>query len=35
MTYTREADVKLFAQCTDALKPLTEQKRFGAVLVRF
>jgi hypothetical protein len=32
MTHTRDADAALFPQFADALKPLTKQKRFGAVL---
>lgn len=35
MTHTREADANLFTQFIEALKPLTEQKKFGAVLAQF
>jgi uncharacterized protein YecE (DUF72 family) len=35
MTHTREANAELFTQFIDALKPLTEQKKFGAVLAQF
>jgi uncharacterized protein YecE (DUF72 family) len=35
MTHTRQADAQLFAQFTDALKPLIEQEHFGAVLAQF
>ena len=35
MTHTRDADAALFPQFIEALKPLTEQKKFGAILAQF
>jgi uncharacterized protein YecE (DUF72 family) len=35
MTHTREADAALFTQFTEALKPLIEPNKFGAVLAQF
>jgi uncharacterized protein YecE (DUF72 family) len=35
MTHTRDADAALFPQFIEALKPLTDQKKFGAVLAQF
>ncbi len=35
MTHTREADPALFAQFADALKPLIEAQKFGAILAQF
>jgi uncharacterized protein YecE (DUF72 family) len=35
MTHTRDATAMLFPQFIEALKPLTEQKKFGAILAQF
>jgi len=35
MTHTRDADAALFPQFLGALKPLIDQKKFGAVLAQF
>lgn len=35
MTHTREAEPALFAQFIEALKPLRDEKKFGAVLAQF
>jgi len=35
MTHTRDADAALFPQFIEALKPLADQKKFGAVLAQF
>jgi len=35
MTHTRDADAALFPQFIEALKPLTDQKKFGTVLAQF
>jgi uncharacterized protein YecE (DUF72 family) len=35
MTHTRDADPALFQQFVDALKPLTDAQKFGAVLAQF
>jgi uncharacterized protein YecE (DUF72 family) len=35
MTHTRDAATTLFSQFIEALKPLTEQKKFGAILAQF
>ncbi len=35
MTHTRDADPALFPQFIDALKPLQDEKKFGAVLAQF
>jgi uncharacterized protein YecE (DUF72 family) len=35
MTHTRDADAALFPQFIEALKPLADQQKFGAVLAQF
>ena len=35
MTHTRDADAALFPRFIEALKPLIEQKKFGAILAQF
>jgi uncharacterized protein YecE (DUF72 family) len=35
MTHTRDADATLFLQFIEALRPLTDQKKFGAILAQF
>ena len=35
MTHTRDADAALFPQFIEALRPLTDQKKFGVILAQF